>query len=96
MQLRSIFHETVSRKKLKVWKFQSYMLSCFSAIKKTVTGVEGGGVHINFQYKFNSHNSLVLITANSLSSIALFIFFSSASSLLFFQLFFIHLMTMNK
>ena len=45
MQLRSVFHKTVKRNKLKVWKFQSHGLSSFSAInKKTVTEVEGGEV----------------------------------------------------
>ena len=38
-----IFHKTVNRNKLKVRKFQSHQLGSFSAIKKTVTGVEGGG-----------------------------------------------------
>ena len=43
MKLESIFHKRVNRKKMKVWEFQSHMLSSFSAIKNTVTGVEGEG-----------------------------------------------------
>ena len=66
MQLRSNFHKRVDRNKLKVSKFQSHS---FSAIKKTLTEVEGGMgkfflfllllsfVHINSQYKLNSYKS---------------------------------------
>ena len=64
MQLHSIFHKIVNRNKLKVRKYQR--LASFSVIKKTVTGVGGGSkfflslslsssLHINFQYKLNSH-----------------------------------------
>ena len=65
MQLRThavtlSFHITVNRNKLKVWKFQGHWFGSFSAIKKTVTEVEGGrgklvlfllflSVHIYFQ-----------------------------------------------
>ena len=49
-----IFHKTVNRNKLKVRKFQSHKLGSFSAIKKTVTGVEGGsrggGGGVSFLY----------------------------------------------
>ena len=44
MELRSIFYKTVKRNKLKVWEFWSQRFNSFSAIKKTVTSVEGDGV----------------------------------------------------
>ena len=85
MQLRLIFHKTVNKNKLIV-KFQSHRLSSFSAIKKTVTKVKGGdgvssfcshhnilSVNVNFQYKLNSHKSLLIVTANLFSSIILLI-----------------------
>ena len=44
MQLRLFFSlKAVNQNKLKVLKFQSPRLNSFSAIKKTVTEVEGGG-----------------------------------------------------
>ena len=43
LQLLLIFLKTVKKYKLEVCKFQIHRLSSFSAIKKTVTGVEGGG-----------------------------------------------------
>ena len=42
MQLPSIFHKTVNRNKLKVWKFHNHRISSFSAIKKTVIEVMWG------------------------------------------------------
>ena len=48
MQLRLICHKIVNKKKLKAWKFQSYRLSSFSAITKTVTGVEGKRGSVRF------------------------------------------------
>ena len=42
MQLCLVFYKTVHQNKLKVWSFQNHKLSSFSAIRKTVTGVEGG------------------------------------------------------
>ena len=95
MQLSLIFYKTVDKNELKIWTFQSHRLSSFSAIKKTVTGVEEGGgkfvlflslflsVHVNFRYKFNSYISLLIITVNLFFSIALLIFLS-AISLFFF------------
>ena len=41
MLLHSIFHKSVNRNKLKVCKFQSHRLISFSAIKETVTVLEG-------------------------------------------------------
>ena len=41
MQLRLIICKTVNKNKLKVWKFLSHRLSGFSAVKETVTRVEG-------------------------------------------------------
>ena len=69
MQLHPIFRKTINRNKLKVRKYQSHSLTSFSAIKKTVTGVGEGvssflslslssSLHINFQYKLNSHKVL--------------------------------------
>ena len=79
--LRSISHKTVNRNKLKVWKFQCHRLSSFSAITKTVTGVKLflfssliSSVHINFQYKLYSCQSLFMIIVNLFSAIALLIF----------------------
>ena len=75
-----------------------------SAIKKTVTGVEGGvskfvlflslflPVHINFRYKLNSHKRLFIVTVNLFSSIALLIFFH----LQFHPFFSLYKFNMNK
>ena len=41
MQLRLVFHKAINKNKLNVWKFRNHRLSSFSAINKTVTGVEG-------------------------------------------------------
>ena len=61
MQLRIIFHKTLKKKQSRVKDFrkiQSQRLSSFSAIKITVTEVQGGrskfvllflSAHINFQ-----------------------------------------------
>ena len=43
LQLHSIFYKTINRNKMKVRRLQSHRLSSFSAIKKTVTGVERRG-----------------------------------------------------
>ena len=43
VELRLIFHKTINKNNLKVWKFQSHKLNNFSANKKTVTSVKGGG-----------------------------------------------------
>ena len=96
MQLGLIFHQTGNKKKLKVWKFQSHSLNSFSAIKKTVTGMERRGskfvlflslflsANINFQDNLNSHKSLFIVTANLFSSTTISFLFSSAISLLYF------------
>ena len=67
MQLRLVFHKTGNKNNIKEWKLKSHWLSSFSSIRKTETGVEVGvgkfvlflwsflSVHINFQYKLNSH-----------------------------------------
>ena len=89
MQLHLIFHKTVNRNKLKVWKSQNRRLSNFPVINKTVTGVEGEvGVISSFfliitfictyefiytEYILNSHKSLFIKTVNLLSCIALLI-----------------------
>ena len=40
LHLDLIFHKKVNKNKLKILKFQSHRLSSFSAIEKTITGVE--------------------------------------------------------
>ena len=44
MQLHSVFHKTVNRNKLKVWKLQSDSLCSFSAIEMNVTGTGEGNL----------------------------------------------------
>ena len=95
MQLHQMFHKTVNKNKLKVSKFQSHRISSFSAIKRTVTGVEGGGVkfvlflslilsvHINFQNKLNS-DIFFYCNCQFIFFYSYTLFFSSATSLLFF------------
>ena len=98
IQLPSFFHKTLIKTNWKS-KIQSQRLSSFSALKKTVTGVEGGegkivlflslplSVHINLQYKLYSHTSLSIVTFCLLFSIALLTFCLQQSHCLFFLLF---------
>ena len=100
-------YKTVNRNKLKVWQFKSHRFINFSAVKKTVAGVGGRmfflflllslSVHINFQYKLNSHKSH-FITGNLFSSTALLIFLLSVSSVSLFLKFssYILWITVNK
>ena len=108
MQLHTLFHKTVNRNKLTLWKFQSHRLSSFTAINKTVTVNGRGGckfflfislflsVHLYFQNNLNCCKSLFMIIDNLFSSIAL-LMFSYLQVNCFFPLFpFLHLINMNK
>ena len=56
VELRLIFHKTINKNNLKVWKFQSHKLNNFSANKKTVTSVKGGGMGLFLSLFLSVHN----------------------------------------
>ena len=102
-----LFHNTVNRKKLKAWKFQSHRLTSFSAIKGSVNWVEAVMkfvlflslflyVNENFKYILSSHKIIFMKTVNLFSSIFQLVFLISKSIVFFFLKSFIHLMNMNK
>ena len=80
-----LFRNTVNRKKLKAWKFQSHRLISFSAIKGTVNGVEAVikfvlflslflYVNVNFKYILSSHKIIFMKIVNLFSSIFQLVF----------------------
>ena len=101
-----LFRNTVNRKKLKAWKFQSHRLTSFSAIKGTVNWVEAVMkfvlflslflyVNVNFEYILSSHKIIFMKTVNLLSSIFQLVF-RICKFIVSFLKSFIHLMNMNK
>ena len=107
IQLCSIFPEKVHVNKLTVWTFQSHRLNSFSAIKKTVTGMEGAG---EGGEKVSSFYSIIIFVCSSKFTISIefswksfyhncqflsfycFNYFFSSESLLVL----VHLMNMDK
>ena len=101
-----LFRNTVNRKKLKAWKFQSHRLTSFPAIKGTVNWVETVMkfvlflslflyVNVNFEYILSSHKIIFMKTVNLLSSIFQLVF-RICKFIVSFLKSFIHLMNMNK
>ena len=88
MELRLIFHKAVNKSKLNVIviNFKVIGLVVFQQLRKLLLEWKGRGfkfvlflplflsIHINFQYKLNSHKNLFIVAANFYSSIALLIF----------------------
>ena len=101
-----LFRNTVNRKKLKAWKFQSHRLTSFPAIKGTVNWVEAVMkfvlflslflyVNVNFEYILSSHKIIFMKTVNLFSSIFQLVFLICKFIVSFLKSF-IHLMNMNK
>ena len=69
------FLQNVNKTKLKASKLQSHRFSSFSAIRKTVTGIDGGlGKFVLFQYKLNYNTDHFIATFYLFPSIALLVF----------------------
>ena len=104
MKLRLIFHKTLIKRNWKTGHFKLIYLALaiFQQLRKLYLELKGRGgkfvlflslllsVHINFQYKLNSHRSLFIETFYLFFSIALLIF-----SYLQFQCFFLWFLFIN-
>ena len=102
MELRLIFHKTLLKRNWKTGHFKLIYLAVFQQLRKLYLELKGRGgkfvlflslflsVHINFQYKLNSHRSLFIETFYLFFSIALLIF-----SHLQFQCFFLWFLFIN-